>query len=181
MPLEKHADVLIADHLRKDTPQGALSYEYIDACIKKGRLVNKEDHPAGRSQDTARPVGSSEPAKATRTPFTAEDDKILTKWVLDAARGGSARGNKIYEELAAIVGATPPPEDNVLADLIPRRIPDTLLSPGGTAGSRNSPISQNPSWMIVRCRMSNRRRPRLRNEAVAGQCRCQSKPRRRRR
>ena len=103
MPLEKHADLLVADHLRKDAPEGSVSYEYIDACLRAGRLVEKEGHLAGRPEGTARPVGSSEPGKRTRTPFSAEDDRILTSWVLRHRKSGQLKGNKIYEELAGRV------------------------------------------------------------------------------
>lgn len=53
--------------------------------------------PAG----TIRNVGStSMPAKSTRTRFTAEDDRILLKWVTEARRDGKyVAGNTIYQAL----------------------------------------------------------------------------------
>ena len=55
-------------------------------------------HPeAKRGYSTA----VSRPTRGTRTPFTAEDDRILEEWVLECQRRNSKiLGNEIYLELA---------------------------------------------------------------------------------
>jgi hypothetical protein len=97
--LEKQATMLIADHARRDVPPGSYSWQFIEFSVSRGRLEDAETHlivPAGIS----RPVGASQPAKRSRTIFTAEDDDVLTKWVMKCERkGGSAAGNKIYKDL----------------------------------------------------------------------------------
>ena len=59
----------------------------------------------GEPQGTVRTVGSvTIPKKGSRTPFTAEDDRVLFEWVTSfEARGGAILGNRIYEQLAAQV------------------------------------------------------------------------------
>ena len=114
------------DHARKDNVPGtsvlpifpecfpkartdrksSYSWQYIDKSVKNGVLENLDDHRVGEPARTVRAVGSvnSMPKKSTRTPFTAEDDRILTEWVTGyGARGGYVLGNKIYEQLAAEV------------------------------------------------------------------------------
>ncbi|KAI1097233.1 TRF2-interacting telomeric protein/Rap1 C terminal domain-containing protein [Jackrogersella minutella] len=97
--LDKTADYLISDHLRKDCPPGSYTYKLIEDSIKAGTLQNLDDYlcvPKSRS-------GPSIPAasqKNTRTAFTAEDDLILTRWIMKAEREGDAlSGLKIYKEL----------------------------------------------------------------------------------
>lgn len=107
--LEKHADVLIADHARKDVPFGSVSWKYIKDSISEGELADIDiyriEHPTTKK---ARPA-SADPkmsihTKRTRTPFTPQDDHILVHWVLRGegiARGqGSSRGNQLYRDLA---------------------------------------------------------------------------------
>ncbi|KAL1610669.1 hypothetical protein SLS60_002339 [Paraconiothyrium brasiliense] len=99
--LEKKADYLIADHVRKDCPPGSISYTFIDDSIEKGEIQDPESHRAGPPEGTARAPGSmSRPAKGTRTSYTAEEDRILYKWVHDCINnGGLANGNAIYKQL----------------------------------------------------------------------------------
>lgn len=103
--LEKKADYLIADHFRRDCPPGSISYEFVDRSIRDGALRDPEDHRAGPPLGEVREVGStSRPAKGGRTPYTAEEDRILYKWVRDAEiAGGLASGNEIYKQLEAKV------------------------------------------------------------------------------
>ncbi|EAQ85273.1 hypothetical protein CHGG_09287 [Chaetomium globosum CBS 148.51] len=42
--LEKHADILIADHIWKDCPPRSVSWKYINDCVAAGELVNIEDY-----------------------------------------------------------------------------------------------------------------------------------------
>lgn len=97
--------MLIADHA-KGAPPGSYSYKYIDASIKNGQLENMEDHIAGPSAGSIRPVGigSRLPTKQTRTPFTPVDDRVLRDFVIAAERQGVlVKGNIIYQQLATIV------------------------------------------------------------------------------
>lgn len=100
--LEAQADHVIADHLRKDCPPGSLSYRFIDAALNGGALPDPDEHPAGAPHGTVRDVGSVVPGRTTRTPFTAEDDRILWQWVERLRQqGGSMKGNEIYKQLEA--------------------------------------------------------------------------------
>jgi hypothetical protein len=99
--LEKKADYLIADHLKRDAPAGSISYTFIDASIQKGEMVDPVAHLAGPEKGTARDVGSrSRSTKGIRRPYTAEEDRILYQWVRDCERDtGTAGGNLIYQKL----------------------------------------------------------------------------------
>lgn len=105
--LEKSADYLIADHMRKDAPQGSYSWMWIQDSVKKGTLLDLDDYLIGskpQEQGQAR-VRPSAPGKSTRTPFTDEDDRVLMAWVIKREREGeSVLGNKIYQELEVKVG-----------------------------------------------------------------------------
>ena len=77
------------------------SWKYIEQSVRKGVLENLDDHRVGPPIGTVRSAGSSiQPSKGSRTPFTAEDDRILSDWVngyeeLKRATGG----NEIYKQL----------------------------------------------------------------------------------
>lgn len=102
--LEKQAEIMIADHARKDAPPGSYSWRYIDESIKRGALQDLESHRAGPPVGQIRRVGSSMPGRSGRVPFSAEDDRILLDWVSEGARqGASLKGNKLYEQLEALV------------------------------------------------------------------------------
>ncbi|KAJ8062914.1 hypothetical protein OCU04_008162 [Sclerotinia nivalis] len=99
---EKKAEIIIADGARKDAPPGSVSWKFIEESAKAGKLVDIEAHRCGAQAGTSSERATAQPAKTTRTPYTAEDDRILTKWVLKAERmGRSTKGNQIYMELAA--------------------------------------------------------------------------------
>ncbi|KAL2166604.1 hypothetical protein VTG60DRAFT_2450 [Thermothelomyces hinnuleus] len=95
--LEKHADVLIADHARKDCPPRSVSWKYIEDSVAKGELLNIENYRIHGTIEP-RPVGSTMPVKGTRVPFTQLDEQILVTWVRRA--GVDTLGNKIYQQLA---------------------------------------------------------------------------------
>ncbi len=100
MQLEKFADLIIADHARKDAPRGSVSWKFIEASIKAGEIQNSDEYKIAQAT-VSRPVGSTAPTRATRVPFTAEDDRALINWVLRHERqGASLKGNAIYEQLA---------------------------------------------------------------------------------
>ncbi|KAL2138549.1 hypothetical protein VTI28DRAFT_6603 [Corynascus sepedonium] len=95
--LEKHADVLIADHARKDCPAGSVSWKYIEESVARGELLDIGDYRI-HAANIPRAVGSTRPTKGTRVPFTELDERILVTWVRRA--GADALGNRIYQELA---------------------------------------------------------------------------------
>jgi len=105
--IEKNADIVIADHVRKDGPPGSYSYTFIEKSIANGELENLEDHIAVPVAQEPRPVGSiTRPAKtSSRVPFTMEDKAFLRKWVTDSLARGLAyeKGNKMFEQLEKVV------------------------------------------------------------------------------
>lgn len=96
--LEKFADVIIADHLKNDAPNGSVSWKFVEDSVKAGNIQNINDYKKHKSSTT-------HPTKPTRNPFSAEDDKLLTQWVLYQERlGERPQGTKIYQEFAEQVG-----------------------------------------------------------------------------
>ena len=77
------------------------SFTYIDKSIRNGVLENLEDHAVGPPAATVRSVGSIiQPAKATRTQFTQDDDRELWLWVENTPQKfGGTDGNEIYKQL----------------------------------------------------------------------------------
>ncbi|KAM0286771.1 hypothetical protein ACHAQH_000791 [Verticillium albo-atrum] len=102
VPLEKNADMLIADHIRKDAPPGSYSWKWIEDSVNKGILQSKNDaaYLIGRVPEESRPVASAVPGRSTRTPFTATDDSDLIKWVLASSKND--KGNVVYQDLARV-------------------------------------------------------------------------------
>jgi hypothetical protein len=102
--LELQADYIIADHMRKDCPPTSLSYTFVEAAIRHGSIPDPNDHRAGPAPGAIRAVGSSTvPAKATRTPFTPQDDRDVCNWVHKCQQEGQAiKGYEIYKQLEAI-------------------------------------------------------------------------------
>ncbi|KAI9716989.1 MAG: hypothetical protein M1828_007454 [Chrysothrix sp. TS-e1954] len=105
--VESAADLVIADHLRRDSPEGAVSFTWIEQSVKDGILASRDEHRAGRAAATPRPVAASTPAAKGRQAYTKEDDAILYSHVMTALkRGGVERGNDIYKELGQRVGTS---------------------------------------------------------------------------
>ena len=96
VPLEKNADYLIADHMRKDAPPGSYSFKFIEDSVKNGILQIEDRYRIGRDPDAPRPAASSAPTKRTRAPFTTADDAALARWVL--SHSGQRSGNAIYQD-----------------------------------------------------------------------------------
>ncbi|EFQ98421.1 hypothetical protein MGYG_01451 [Nannizzia gypsea CBS 118893] len=99
--LEKDADFLLVDHLRKDNPPGTYSYQFVERSIRQGVLQELDKFMAGVPRASVRqpPMG---PARRYREPFTAKDDQILYDWMKPFEQaGGAVSGNKIYQQLAA--------------------------------------------------------------------------------
>ncbi|RSL43588.1 hypothetical protein CEP54_015031 [Fusarium duplospermum] len=101
VPLEKQADMLIADHKRLDAPPGSYSWKFIEDSVKNGIIQIKDKYRIGPDPDVPRPVGARHGAKTTRTPFTKDDDANLAKWVL-SRRSQQQQGNAIYQEYEAV-------------------------------------------------------------------------------
>ncbi len=101
VPLEKQADILLVDHARKNQPPGTTSYQFVERSIRKGALEDLSDHAVGLSTRVARPVGSVTTApRGGRVPFTEAEDQFLWNVVeLYRRKGGSWKGNKIYEQI----------------------------------------------------------------------------------
>lgn len=103
VPLDKQADMLIADNIKRGgaaPPPGSYTWQWIDYSVKNRFLQPKEDYLITAASEP-RAVGSSAPAKGTRTPFTNRDDLILTKFVVAQERAGkSTKGTAIFQELA---------------------------------------------------------------------------------
>jgi hypothetical protein len=98
------ADIIIADHARKDIPAGSVSWKFIEESVKAGELKDIEDYRCGASANTSRQRRSNQPNKSSRNPFTQQEDHILTQWVTKAARRGLAtKGNDIYLQLEELV------------------------------------------------------------------------------
>ncbi|KAH7013436.1 TRF2-interacting telomeric protein/Rap1 C terminal domain-containing protein [Ilyonectria destructans] len=101
VPLEKNADILIADHARKDVPAGSYSWKFITESVENGIIQIKDRYRIGRDPDLPRPAGGGvRGTKSTRTPFTIDDDAGLAKWVL--AHTVDRTGNKIFQEFESI-------------------------------------------------------------------------------
>ncbi|POR38302.1 Telomeric repeat-binding factor 2-interacting protein 1 [Tolypocladium paradoxum] len=98
--LEKQADILIADHARKDAPAGSCSWKFVTESVEHGIIQLKDHYRIGPAPGVPRQVGSSRPIKGTRTPFTHTDDVVLVKWVL--SQGRYFTGNKVYQDFESI-------------------------------------------------------------------------------
>ncbi|KAF7675782.1 hypothetical protein GT037_006501 [Alternaria burnsii] len=102
--LEKMADYRIADHFRPTTcAPGTISYTFVEKSIKHGELQDPADHRAGPPLGEARePASVYRPTKSGRAAYTAEEDRILYKWVRDAQEAGAQiGGNEVYMQLEA--------------------------------------------------------------------------------
>ncbi|POS79002.1 hypothetical protein DHEL01_v202605 [Diaporthe helianthi] len=107
VPLENQADMLIADHLKRNgvvPPPGSYSWQWIQFSVQNGFLQSEDDYriqeaparPAGAS----RAAGTTAPARGQRSKFTAEDDDVLARFVWDKEQQGcKIKGNVIFEEL----------------------------------------------------------------------------------
>ena len=99
--LEKNADMLIADHARKDAPPGSYSWKLITDSVDNGIIQLKDRYRIGRDPEIPRPAAGGGLTKATRTAFTHAEDVALAKWALSHAVDRT--GNKIYQKFAETV------------------------------------------------------------------------------
>lgn len=98
--LEKQADMLIADHVKRNgaaPPPGSYSWKWIDYSVKNGFLQPRDDYRI----EGVPAAGASAPTKGKqRVKFTKEDDDILANFVLNQERQGNpTKGNVIFEAL----------------------------------------------------------------------------------
>ncbi|CAH0056410.1 unnamed protein product [Clonostachys solani] len=85
VPLERQADMLIADDARKDSPPGSYSWKFIEDSVDKGMVQIKDKYLIGPDPDLPRPAASGSLARGKRVPFTPADDAVFVKWVLAQA------------------------------------------------------------------------------------------------
>ncbi|KAJ5040887.1 uncharacterized protein L3040_005446 [Drepanopeziza brunnea f. sp. 'multigermtubi'] len=98
--LDTQAHYVIADHARKDSPVGSISWKWIEDSVKKGSLEDFDKYPAGPAKQEVRPAASGQPTRKGRTKYTAEDDRILMEWCIRAERRGVLLGgNPIWHDL----------------------------------------------------------------------------------
>lgn len=135
--------MVIADHVLKNQPVGSISWKWIEDSVKNGILADVEEHRAGPTEQVTRPVGSSQPARKGRTPFTTEDDRVLMKWCAKAERDGlSLKGNEIYQQLEKIVSSRT--IKSKYRAHFPNRIIDIPINHGETAGLNSCRVSPGP-------------------------------------
>ncbi|KAI2628243.1 hypothetical protein GGS21DRAFT_528392 [Xylaria nigripes] len=97
---ERDADMLICDP-GKDPVPDAYSYRLIDDAIKEGSLDSKEDYLCSAPATQAGPSRPATKTKHTRNKFVEEDDRLLTKFVIEKERlGQPTSGNGIFIEFA---------------------------------------------------------------------------------
>ncbi|EZF35715.1 hypothetical protein TMEN_4573 [Trichophyton mentagrophytes] len=97
--LEKDADILLVDHLKKENKPGTYSYQFVERSIRQRVLQEPGEFLVGAPRGSVRQPGMG-PAKRYRKPFTAEDDQTLYDWIERyKLAGGAVSGNKIYQQL----------------------------------------------------------------------------------
>ncbi|ODA82294.1 hypothetical protein RJ55_00801 [Drechmeria coniospora] len=88
---------MIADHARKDTLTGSLSWKFVTESVHNGAIQLEDRYRIGPDPDIPRPSGSGQPTKTTRTPFTHEEDVLLARFLL--SHPDHQTGNNIYHDL----------------------------------------------------------------------------------
>ncbi|KXJ90490.1 hypothetical protein Micbo1qcDRAFT_234461 [Microdochium bolleyi] len=97
--LDRLADVKITD-LARDPAPGSVSYKWIEDCLKEGTVLPKDDYMCTAGTSAPRPAAGPN-RRGIRVPFTAEEDRFLTAWVIKHEHKGFATaGNVIFERLA---------------------------------------------------------------------------------
>lgn len=98
--LEKQADIVIADHARKDNPPRSISWKWIEESVKQAQLLDKDSFRAGSSQSAPRPEGALKSTKSGRNPYSKDDDVYVYRFVNDPKRASMKdMGNTIYQQL----------------------------------------------------------------------------------
>ncbi|VUC35555.1 unnamed protein product [Clonostachys rosea] len=101
VPLERQADIQIADDARKDAPKGSYSWKFIQDSVEAGMAQIKDKYLIGPDPDLPRPAASGSLARGKRVPFTPADDAVLVKWVLAQAYRGESKV-KLFQEFEQI-------------------------------------------------------------------------------
>ncbi|KAH7029507.1 uncharacterized protein B0I36DRAFT_133338 [Microdochium trichocladiopsis] len=98
--LDKLAQFLIVDPTKAPQP-GSYSYEWITNSVREGIVLPKEEFAcAGGTVAPAGRPGFAPARKAIRVPFTTEEDRFLTAWVIKHETKYASGGNKMFEMLA---------------------------------------------------------------------------------
>ncbi|KAJ5387781.1 hypothetical protein N7509_010322 [Penicillium cosmopolitanum] len=98
--MEKDADVMLVDHIKKNIPTGCHSYKYVEESIRKGQVADLDAHRAGSSRPRA--MGASNiPKQGTKSVYTLEDDQLLYDFLypFEQEENAPIHGNKIYQLL----------------------------------------------------------------------------------
>lgn len=102
MPLEKQADMLIADYLRpKDAPLTSYSWKFIIDSVQNGYRQVPDRYSIHGDPEDQLGVVSSGPKKAFRTPFTPQDDAELVAYILQVVV--RREGNEVHKEFEKTV------------------------------------------------------------------------------
>ncbi|KAG5985372.1 hypothetical protein E4U54_006034, partial [Claviceps lovelessii] len=109
VPLEKDAQVLIADHVRKDAPLDSVSWKYITDSVAHGFAQLMDRYCIMRPADS----GTTGRPKLTRSKFTNMEDAALANWVLSHFKDRT--GNQIYKEFAETVSIPCPAPGSINA------------------------------------------------------------------
>ncbi|EPS41133.1 hypothetical protein H072_5000 [Dactylellina haptotyla CBS 200.50] len=113
---ETGADAIISDHLKSQgNVPSAVSFTWIEACVKSGELVDIEPYRISALQSNSEApkktgkatsssirkqiaaAGPTPPIAGTRRAFTKEEDDLLLWWIEHAGLTG---GNAVYKSLA---------------------------------------------------------------------------------
>lgn len=107
VPLEAQARYIIADHARKDSPNGSLSWKWIEDSVKEGRLLETASYTLHTASGANRPAGTTTIApRKTRNEYTAQEDLELRKYVQYCTQGyvdgRGQSGNTIYRDYESV-------------------------------------------------------------------------------
>ena len=98
--LQEKADIVIADHARKDCPNNSISWKWVEESVKCAALEDKDKWRAGPKGNASRPVGASTSTQKQRNPYSKDDDIFVWRFVNDPKRATlSDKGNSLYQEL----------------------------------------------------------------------------------
>ncbi|KAL7816215.1 TRF2-interacting telomeric protein/Rap1 C terminal domain-containing protein [Trichoderma gracile] len=97
VPREKDADMLIADHAKKNAPPDSYSWKFITESVSAGIIQVEDKYLIDPPPTERRSILAGPHARKTRTPFTTHDDALIAKHVL--REGINTAGNNIYMKL----------------------------------------------------------------------------------
>ncbi|OTA00576.1 hypothetical protein A9Z42_0008040 [Trichoderma parareesei] len=100
VPREKDADMLIADHAKKNSPPESYSWKFITDSVNAGIIQVEDKYLNGQvpsAPNARRSILAGHHARKTRRPFTTHDDALIAKYVLK--EGINTAGNVLYMKL----------------------------------------------------------------------------------